>query len=72
MSWIFGSYLAFLFPNTNGIDLLFEIELFWIEHALLCITPFILIFSKRYESYQHSKIIMMTNHFFGFALACLY
>lgn len=40
---LFGANLALIFPDTVGLELPYELELFWIEHWLIVIVPLYLL-----------------------------
>lgn len=65
---IWGPLLAVLFPDLRGRELFFELETFWIEHALLLITPFVLILKARIKLYPIDFNFCM----FSFSLMALY
>lgn len=55
LRWLYGPYSALAFPVTNGLDLPFEVEFFWIEHYLAAfIGPLALIIFGRYGFFNES------------------
>lgn len=71
MTWLCGSYMAVFFPNTTGLNMPYEIELFWLEHILICIGPMLLIYSGRYGFYKESLWMTVKKQYFGMACALI-
>jgi hypothetical protein len=64
-----GAYLAIAFPDTSGLDQLFEVEAYWAEHAVITIiTPIFLLWR---DGYSH-KLLQFSYIFLGVWLLILY
>eukprot|EP00743_Colponemidia_sp_Colp-15_P002419 GILK01002623.1.p1 GENE.GILK01002623.1~~GILK01002623.1.p1 ORF type:complete len:316 (+),score=13.72 GILK01002623.1:69-950(+) len=47
---LFCTWTAMIFPVTDSLDLFYEAEMYWIQHALIAIVPLYLLLSGRYWS----------------------
>ena len=64
-----GAYLAIFFPDTSGLEQLFEVEAYWVEHALITfITPVFLLWR---DGYSHD-LLRFSYIFLGVWLLILY
>lgn len=76
--WLFGVYAvithiyleALLFPDLEGLDLIFEPHLFFVEHWMGVIGPIVLIASGRYGFVDWRTLLH--HQLFGFATQILY
>jgi len=64
-----GAYLAIFFPDTSGLDQVFEVEAYWAEHAVITIiTPIFLLWR---DGYSH-QLLQFSYIFLGVWLLILY
>ncbi|KAF9392862.1 hypothetical protein CPB97_008453 [Podila verticillata] len=63
---MWGTMLALLSPDLRDYDQVFEVENFYIEHYLLLLTPFYMIWSNRYVIWPVSMdVALMSFSFFA-------
>ncbi|KRX06661.1 hypothetical protein PPERSA_13140 [Pseudocohnilembus persalinus] len=67
MRWMFGPFCAIVFPVLNCYDQPFEVEMFYIEHYLAIIGPFLLIGFGRYGFFKKSIKDTIIEQYWGFA-----
>ncbi|RYH20867.1 hypothetical protein EON65_22255 [archaeon] len=49
-----GTLLAMLFPDTSGLDQLWEVESYWIQHWLIQLMPFYLLARRNYLALSYA------------------
>jgi len=64
-----GAYLAIAFPDTSGLDQIYEVEAYWAEHVVITVvTPVFLLCRDGYST----KLLQFSYIFLGVWLLILY
>ena len=58
---LWGAMLAVIFPDLRDYAQLFELENFWIEHALVLILPIYFVVTKKYQLFPFSLSFAFTS-----------
>jgi len=60
---LWGSFIALIVPDFRDYSLLFEVEIFWIEHIALVVIPIYLVYSRRLILWPSSRDIILLSYF---------
>jgi len=47
-----NTFLALMFPDLENVKFLFQYQIFWLQHATLFLTPYVLVWNQRFELYR--------------------